>query len=151
MGISLRMRLMVPMTTTLPLTSGVWVRCRLERKRRDPDSPATRWVLPWWHGALVWRCWMTGSKRLVMNDNFWQAISVYRFQWDWIIDLNYLFSKPATPVLTLGKPMAKHPQKLRTCTTHLTSDDSSVSAFIVSLTSTSPPPPLFIYFIMIPC
>ena len=46
-----------------------------------------------------------------VNDNFWQAVSLFMFQGEWIINLNNLFSKPGTPVLTLGKPTAKHPGK----------------------------------------
>ena len=38
------------------------------------------------------------------NHNFWQAISVFMFQGECTVNLNNLFSKPSTPILTWTNP-----------------------------------------------
>ena len=39
-----------------------------------------------------------------INDNFWQAISVFMFQGECTVNLINLFSKPSTPILTWTNP-----------------------------------------------
>ena len=39
-----------------------------------------------------------------INDNFWQAISVFMFHGECTVNLNNLFSKPSTPNLTWTNP-----------------------------------------------
>ena len=67
-----------------------------------------------------------------------------------MFNLNNLFSKPATPVLTLDKPTAKHPRELSRFGPF---DVYRVSSFIISMASTTPPPPLIGQFdlILVPC
>ena len=38
------------------------------------------------------------------NNNFWQAIRVFMFQGECVNNLNNLFSKPSTPILTWTNP-----------------------------------------------
>ena len=42
-----------------------------------------------------------------INDNFWQAIRLFMFQGECVINWNNLCSKPDTPVLTLGQTYGK--------------------------------------------
>ena len=87
-----------------------------------------------------------------INDNFWQAISVFMFQGECTVNLINLFSKPSTPNLTWTNPRKASWEITTTRPILLTTTRVWVCDFI-SLTSTSPPPPLFgqFYLGLVPC
>ena len=60
------------------------------------------------------------------NDNFWQAISVFMFQGECTVNLNNLFSKPSTPILTWTNPRQSFLGNYDYAS-HFTYDNSSVS------------------------
>ena len=62
----------------------------------------------------------------VINDNFWQAISVFMFQGECTVNLNNLFSKPSTPNLTWINPRQSFLGNYDYAS-HFTYDNSSVS------------------------
>ena len=61
-----------------------------------------------------------------INDNFWQAISVFMFQGECTVNLNNLFSKPSTPILTWTNPWQSFLGNYDYAS-HFTYDNSSVS------------------------
>ena len=61
-----------------------------------------------------------------INDNFWQAISVFMFQGRCTVNLNNLFSKPSTPILTWTNPRQSFLGNYDYAS-HFTYDNSSVS------------------------
>ena len=61
-----------------------------------------------------------------INDNFWQAISVFMFQGECTVNLNNLFSKPSTPNLTWTNPRQSFLGNYDYAS-HFTYDNSSVS------------------------
>ena len=61
-----------------------------------------------------------------INDNFWQAISVFMFQGECTVNLNNLFSKPSTPILTWTNPRQSFLGNYDYAS-HFTYDNSSVS------------------------
>ena len=63
---------------------------------------------------------------LWINDNFWQAISVFMFQGECTVNLNNLFSKPSTPILTWTNPRQSFLGNYDYAS-HFTYDNSSVS------------------------
>ena len=63
---------------------------------------------------------------LGINDNFWQAISVFMFQGECTVNLNNLFSKPSTPILTWTNPWQSFLGNYDYAS-HFTYDNSSVS------------------------
>ena len=60
------------------------------------------------------------------NDNLWQAISVFMFQGECTVNLNNLFSKPSTPILTWTNPRQSFLGNYD-YVSHFTYDNSSVS------------------------
>ena len=60
------------------------------------------------------------------NDNFWQAISVFMFHGECTVNLNNLFSKPSTPILTWTNPRQSFLGNYDYAS-HFTYDNSSVS------------------------
>ena len=60
------------------------------------------------------------------NDNFWQAIGVFMFQGECTVNLNNLFSKPSTPILTWTNPRQSFLGNYDYAS-HFTYDNSSVS------------------------
>ena len=61
-----------------------------------------------------------------ISDNFWQAISVFMFQGECTVNLNNLFSKPSTPILTWTNPRQSFLGNYDYAS-HFTYDNSSVS------------------------
>ena len=61
-----------------------------------------------------------------INDNFWQAISVFMFHGECTVNLNNLFSKPSTPILTWTNPRQSFLGNYDYAS-HFTYDNSSVS------------------------
>ena len=61
-----------------------------------------------------------------INDNFWQAISEFMFQGECTVNLNNLFSKPSTPILTWTNPRQSFLGNYDYAS-HFTYDNSSVS------------------------
>ena len=61
-----------------------------------------------------------------INDNFWQAISVFMFQGECTVNLINLFSKPSTPILTWTNPRQSFLGNYDYAS-HFTYDNSSVS------------------------
>ena len=61
-----------------------------------------------------------------INDKFWQAISVFMFQGECTVNLNNLFSKPSTPILTWTNPRQSFLGNYNYAS-HFTYDNSSVS------------------------
>ena len=61
-----------------------------------------------------------------LYDNFWQAISVFMFQGECTVNLNNLFSKPSTPILTWTNPRQSFLGNYDYAS-HFTYDNSSVS------------------------
>ena len=61
-----------------------------------------------------------------INDNFWQPISVFMFQRECMVNLDNLFSKPSTPILTWTNPRQSFLWN-DDYTSHFTYDNSSVS------------------------
>ena len=61
-----------------------------------------------------------------INDNFWQAISVFMFQGEYTVNLYNLFLKPSTPILTWTNPRQSFLGNYDYMS-HFTYDNSSVS------------------------
>ena len=87
-----------------------------------------------------------------LNDNFWQAISLFMFQGECTVNLNNLFSKPSTPILTWTNPRQSFLGNYDYAS-HFTYDNSSVSVrfHFLDLHLPSSASVWSVYFGLVPC